>query len=272
MHLSAWLRATTLSAALVVVGGMALGRPGAAAVTDSAPVAESRVSLAEAFFMQKNARTGDLELFGSAIIWFLLTLSAASVALIITLALENRRERILPSGLEKEMRRLVEKGQVREAASRAAADESFFARIIRATLRESDAGHDAMLRALEQSCDEHVAVRLRRVEALNIIGSVAPMIGLFGTVYGMILAFREIVAAGGSPDPVGLAAGIGTALTTTFWGLVVAIPALAGYALVRNTLDALSSEAALRAEDLVNRLRPSPEPGRTQEAAAQEVA
>lgn len=257
-----WLRAAALTVALAVVGGMALGRPGpAAAQADdaSAPV-ESSVSLAEAFFMQKNARTGELELFGSAIIWFLLALSAASVGLIVTLALENRRDRILPGGLLKETHRLVERGQVREAASRAGADPSFFGRTLHASLREHDAGHDAMLRALEQACDEHVAFRLRRVESLNIIGSVAPMIGLFGTVYGMILAFREIVAAGGSPDPVGLAAGIGTALTTTFWGLVVAIPALAGYALVRNTLDALTSEAALRAEDLVNRLRPAQAP------------
>jgi biopolymer transport protein ExbB len=82
------------------------------------------------------------------------------------------------------------------------------------------------------------------------------MIGLFGTVYGMILAFREIVIAGGSPDPVDLAAGIGTALTTTFWGLVVAIPALAGYAIVRNRFDALTSDADAAIEHLVNTHHP----------------
>jgi len=113
-----------------------------------------------------------------------------------------------------------------------------------------------MLRALARASEEYTADRLRRVEVLNVIGGVAPMVGLFGTVYGMILAFREIVAAGGSPDPVGLAAGIGTALTTTFWGLVVAIPALAGYALIRNTIDSLTSEATLEAEDLINRYQP----------------
>jgi len=109
--------------------------------------------------------------------------------------------------------------------------------------------------AAERELREHIGESTDGIEPLNIIGNVAPMIGLFGTVYGMILAFREIVVAGGSPDPVELAAGIGTALTTTFWGLVVAIPALAGYALLRTRLDGLTAEAARSAEELVGRLR-----------------
>jgi len=82
------------------------------------------------------------------------------------------------------------------------------------------------------------------------------MIGLFGTVYGMIIAFGAIVAAGGSADPVALAGGIGTALTTTFWGLVVAIPALAGYAVLRNRIDELTIEATIEAERVLQLFRP----------------
>jgi biopolymer transport protein ExbB len=84
------------------------------------------------------------------------------------------------------------------------------------------------------------------------------MIGLFGTVYGMILAFQSIVVAGGNADPVLLAGGISTALTTTFWGLVVAIPALAGYGIIRNKIDELTTEATLTAQELVNQFRPKP--------------
>jgi biopolymer transport protein ExbB len=69
------------------------------------------------------------------------------------------------------------------------------------------------------------------------------MIGLFGTVYGMIVAFQTIAASGGAADPAMLAGGIGTALVTTFWGLVIAIPALAAYATLRNGVDAASREA-----------------------------
>ena len=84
------------------------------------------------------------------------------------------------------------------------------------------------------------------------------MIGLFGTVYGMILAFQAIVVTGGDADPIMLAGGISTALTTTFWGLVVAIPALAGYAIIRNRIDQFTTEATSRAEELLSHFRPRP--------------
>ena len=113
-----------------------------------------------------------------------------------------------------------------------------------------------MMRSLEQTADELATARLRRIELLNVFGQVSPMIGLFGTVYGMILAFGAIVASGGSADPVALAGGIGTALTTTFWGLVVAIPALSGYAIIRNKIDELTVEATIAAEEILNNFRP----------------
>jgi biopolymer transport protein ExbB len=59
----------------------------------------------------------------------------------------------------------------------------------------------------------------------------------------MIVAFQTIAASGGAADPAMLAGGIGTALVTTFWGLVIAIPALAAYATLRNQVDATSREA-----------------------------
>ena len=107
-------------------------------------------------------------------------------------------------------------------------------------------GHAAMVMAMEDAADEETAKRLRKVDFLNVLGQLAPMAGLFGTVYGMILAFQSIVAAGGNADPVLLAGGIGTALVTTFWGLVVAIPALMGYAVIRNRI--LNASEAVVAE------------------------
>ncbi len=235
----------------------------------------STTSLFEAFFIQRNERTGDLELLGTAIIWFLLALSVASLALIASQIQANRRERLLPLPLAKEMKGLLKRADARAAQQRAEEDPSFLAQIIAAALRERTAGDDAMRAALERAAEERVMDRLRPIETLGIIGAVSPMIGLFGTVYGMIVAFREIVATGGSPDPVGLAAGIGTALTTTFWGLVVAIPAIAAHALLRNRIDRVSSEAALIAEELLLQYAPrdearADEPGADEEPPALE--
>ncbi len=78
------------------------------------------------------------------------------------------------------------------------------------------------------------------------------MIGLFGTVYGMIMSFQQMAAAAVTQRPVEVAAeGIRTALVTTFWGLLVGIPALCVYALFRNKIEALASNGMLQAEELL---------------------
>ena len=66
--------------------------------------------------------------------------------------------------------------------------------MLSAGLRQSPHGYEAIIRGLEQVADEETTIRFRRIELLNVLGQVSPMIGLFGTVYGMILAFGAIVA------------------------------------------------------------------------------
>jgi len=210
------------------------------------------VSLGEVFFIQRHPATREVEWLGSAIVWLLLVLSMVSLALMGSFAWENRREAISPGDLFVRARSLLRENRLEEALELARARPSFLGEILIAGLGESGAGRVAMARASAQASEERTVHRLRRLEPLNIIGNVSPMIGLFGTVYGMILAFREIVAAGGTPDPVGLAAGIGTALVTTFWGLVVAIPALAVFAVLRNRLDEMTTLATRHAEDMFN--------------------
>lgn len=259
---------------VLVVVTAAIFRDGGGAIaatpsTASAQTAESmslpteearqgvRVSLAEVFFIQRHPATREVEWLGSAIIWLLLALSATSVALMAALAWESRPDGIAPREVLGRSRGLMRERRVDETLELARAHPSFLSEVLIAALLEVEAGPAAAERALVQASEERAVHRLRRMEPLNIIGNVAPMIGLFGTVYGMILAFREIVAAGGTPDPVGLAAGIGTALVTTFWGLIVAIPALAVYAVLRNRLDELTSLATRHAEDIVNQMRTS---------------
>ncbi|MHC4413889.1 MAG: MotA/TolQ/ExbB proton channel family protein [Planctomycetota bacterium] len=216
-------------------------------------------SFADHFFIsRKTDPSGEksIEIVGSAIIWFLLTLSVLSVGMIGSTALANQRKAIVPPGLVADVRRLMSAGKYREVLELTGRDQSFFSQVLRAALREANHGFSAVIRSLEETSDELTTARLRRIEYLNVLGQVSPMIGLFGTVYGMILAFQAIVAAGGNADPILLAGGISTALTTTFWGLVVAIPALAGYGIIRNKIDELTTEATLGAEDLLNQFRP----------------
>jgi len=211
-------------------------------------------SFAGAFFISRKA-DDSVEFLGSLIIWFLLLLSLLSIGLIGMMAVTNQRKSISPPGVLEEVGNLLGGGKYREAMELTARDESFFSQIINAALKDAPHGFAALTRTLEQTAEELTTVRLRRVEYLNVLGQVSPMIGLFGTVYGMILAFNAIVMSGGDANPIALASGIGTALTTTFWGLVVAIPALSGYAIIRNRIDELTLDATLRAEEMLNLFR-----------------
>ena len=251
---TAWIFLIVIAAAL----GGSFAPDAVAQGTDGARDAGGQ-SFASAFFISRRADAAgeqSIEILGSLIIWFLLLLSLTSIGLIGHMALTNQRKAILPQGVVDEVKRLLSGGKFKEAIELTNTEESYFSRVINAGLREASHGFGAMIRGLELAADQHTTNRLRRIEYLNVLGQVSPMIGLFGTVYGMILAFQAIVLSRGNADPILLAGGIGTALTTTFWGLVVAIPALAGYAIVRNKIDALTSEATHTAEELLNQFRP----------------
>ena len=195
-----------------------------------------------------------IEWVGSSLIWFLILLSVVNVGLIVTLARRSRRSGILPESFADRLRDLAASGRGSEAVALASAEASDFSRMLTAGAQHRGQGLPAMVRTVEQASEELTVARFRSIEALNILGQVAPMIGLFGTVYGMIIAFQAISATQGGADPAVLAGGIGTALVTTFWGLLVAIPALAGYAGLRNKVDALATEATRRVEEMLGDL------------------
>jgi biopolymer transport protein ExbB len=112
-----------------------------------------------------------------------------------------------------------------------------------------------MRNAFAESIQEQAWAYMRRIEWINLIGNVSPMVGLFGTVFGMIKLFNAIVTSGGQPQPAQLAEGISVALVTTFWGLFIAIPALAIYGIFRNRIESLASDAITEIEDIMSHMR-----------------
>lgn len=197
------------------------------------------------------------DLLGLILIWVLIIMSVGVMALSIHYTLQNRLDNYLPEVVVDEVETMLEEKRFREAIDFTADEESFFGQIMYASLSEASNGFGAMERAVEETADLLSARRLRSLEYLNVLGAVGPMVGLFGTVYGMIVAFYQIVEKGGQPDPAELAGGISTALVTTFWGLIVGIPAVAAAALIRNKVDAMTVETMIRAEELIGQFRPS---------------
>ena len=221
--------------------------------------ASSGESFAGAVFMSRVTHANGeqtIDYIGSALVWTLLTLSMVNIGLIGYLALTNQRKNIVPTGVVTEVKRLMASGQYRQALELTRKEPSFFSRVLHAGLNDASHGFAAVIRSLEQAADVAITRRMRPIELLYMFGQVSPMMGLLGTVYGIIFAFRVFVAMGGRASPALLAGGIGTALVATFWGLVVAIPALAAYSILRNKVDQLTMEAISSAEELMGQFRP----------------
>jgi biopolymer transport protein ExbB len=188
--------------------------------------------------------------------WVIWGLSVVAVALMIKYSIDIRRATILPTVVHETIKQHFEQKQYREVIELTANEPSFLSYVIHASLSAATYGYSAMERAMEDAAEERTTKMLRRIEMLNLIGNIAPMLGLLGTVWGMILAFFQIVAKGGTPPPGDLADAIGIALVTTLEGLMVAIPVLSVYAMLRNRIDAISSEAVMASQELISAFRP----------------
>jgi biopolymer transport protein ExbB len=194
---------------------------------------------------------------GGPIAFGLIALSIVTIALTIEHCLSIRRATIVPPEAVRHTKALIDEKQYVEAIRFTGEDPSMLGYVLNAGLVEASNGYTAMERALEETLDERSARLFRKTEYLNIIGNVSPMIGLLGTVTGMIMLFAEIHAADTFPGARIVADRIAVALITTFWGLAVAIPALSIYAVFRNRIDVLTAECALAVEHILSVFKPS---------------
>ena len=121
---------------------------------------------------------------------------------------------------------------------------------------------ESMAGAAESVTEEENLKLVQKISWLGLIGNVAPMLGLFGTVLGMVLAFGKIAGSATQPTPAELAGGIYTALVTTVWGLVAAIPALTFYFVFKMKVQRLSFELSAVAMEIVERFKPMAQGGK----------
>ncbi|MBQ2851310.1 MAG: MotA/TolQ/ExbB proton channel family protein [Thermoguttaceae bacterium] len=188
----------------------------------------------------------ELVLAGGWIGAVLLVASILAVSLAIRLALALRRSAFFSPELETSVADALARNDF--AAALAAAEErndAVVGRVLAAGLRETDRGWAAVEKGLEDAVAEETAAFYRRTEPLATIGNVAPMLGLLGTVVGMVSTFGELAVADGSGR--NLAGGIYFALVTTVDGLLVAIPVLVAHSV-------LNARGAARFAELVQRL------------------
>ncbi|MBM79513.1 MAG: TolQ-type transport protein [Planctomycetaceae bacterium] len=183
---------------------------------------------------------------GGAIGFIIAGLSVAMLALIVEHLFSIRRTALMPPGLAESVHQHLSHDHVSEGEQQCKLQPSFLSHILAAGLAEVEIGYSSVEKAMEDASVEQTARLLRKIEYLSVIGTLAPMLGLLGTVWGMILAFLEFEAKA-NPQVAELAPGIYKALVTTLMGLGVAVPALASFAIFRNRIDELAGEAALTA-------------------------
>jgi len=195
-------------------------------------------------------------LAGGPIVWFvLLPMSVIMLSLVVEYSLSIRRRRLVPAGVgDSIIKKLNDSGIARLDKRLSDKDDMVSAAITRAVV-QGRGDWFRMRSILAESLQEQAGGLLRKIEWINLIGNVSPMVGLFGTVFGMIKLFNAIVLAGGQPQPSQLAEGISVALVTTFWGLLIAIPAVGVYGVFVNRIETLAGDAVSEAEIVLDRLR-----------------
>ena len=183
-------------------------------------------------------------------IWFLLAASIVAVALIIERAISLRASKIIPPQLFEQVVDMYRRQGVSEPVLERLAQDSPLGAVLAAGLRNHKASRYVMKEAIEEA-GRAVAHDLERfLTTLGTIATASPLLGLFGTVIGMIEIFGSQSPTGGNPQQ--LAHGISIALYNTAFGIAIAIPALIFYRHYKNKVDTFVVEMELQAAKLVD--------------------
>ena len=195
-------------------------------------------------------------ILGIFIVVLIVLLSMVSVALIVEHSMTIRRNTLMPDRVIAELEQCIAGGQINDAIEYCQLPENYslVSNCVLAGLHRyttSDYGFAEYRSAVEEEGENQTGRLYRKTEVLGVIGAIAPMLGLTGTVLGMIIAFNTIASSGGMAEPEELAGGIGQALITTLLGLFVAIPSMIAFSFFRNRIDSIVAESGKRIEHLL---------------------
>ncbi|MFO0840229.1 MAG: MotA/TolQ/ExbB proton channel family protein [Phycisphaerae bacterium] len=189
--------------------------------------------------------------------YFIVIGSVVVIALIAEHFITIRGAAIAPAEQFNRAKLLIEARSFRECFDTMRGSSTFFARLMAAALGHARHGFDAMHEAAIEKSGELSGKMFRKVEYLSMIGNLGPLMGLLGTVYGMIVAFSEISGGGGAADPSRLTRGISLALVNTMLGLMLAVVGLGFFSVCRNRVDSLTTAATVQVLDLLEYFRPA---------------
>lgn len=239
--------------------GSAPAAPAPVADAPAAPVEGAAVDAAASGAESEETPKGEnylVWMFRSLGLFFTLVfslLSLSMVALIVVNVLALRRCVVAPEELATKFGALLDENRFQDAYQLAKDDESILGKTLAVGLSKTSAGYAKAEQAMRDVQEEETMRLEHQIGYLALIGNLAPMIGLFGTVVGMIASFQAIAAGGAAPSPQKLAEGIATALFTTELGLAIALPALFAFDFLKNRLSRFMLDVSVLSENLMGR-------------------
>lgn len=202
-----------------------------------------------------------------------LFVSISLVALIVLLAMDLRMGMAIPPGFVEDFTDTVNKRRFKEAYEMARSDSSYLGRVLTTGMSRLQYGIEDAREASFNMVDSIRASKEQLIAYLGTIGTLGPMFGLVGTVYGMIKSFKVLAEPGVSPSPAKLADGISHALVVTLVGVALSVPAIFCHAFFKNRLTRIEKETGNMADDLLTQMyhnskKPAGVPTSTPAAAA----
>jgi biopolymer transport protein ExbB len=189
--------------------------------------------------------------------WFfgplLFLVSIGLVTLIVLLAMDLRMSVAVPPAFVDDFTDLVNKRQFKQAFDLCRDDGSFVARVLTAGMGRLQYGIEDARESSTHMVDSIRSGKDQLINYLGTIGTLGPMLGLVGTVFGMILAFMEL-ASGDVPKPQKLAAAISHALVVTLLGIALSVPAIFCHTFFKNRLTRLTMDTSNLADDLLTQM------------------
>jgi biopolymer transport protein ExbB len=185
---------------------------------------------------------------------FILVLSIYLVASATRNFMELRQSEIIPPDLVADCNQMVGAKNYAGLYKRASEDESFLGTVLTAGIAELRHGLPDAREAMDRVHESNVIEMERKISMIAVIGTLGPMIGLLGTLKGMISSFSVIAMSDTQLRPSEVAGGISEALLLTFEGVMLSVPAIFLFAYFRNKINGLTSEASAIADSLIRQL------------------